>query len=160
MAFAMFTGLWTSVQAALLRPIDTRFHAGFAEWLYIDAAIFLLSAVFFRGIAFQERETRPLRDVVVLIIGGLGACAFSYLLAFRPSYFPPNTGIGRLTVVHAVGAAGLSISFAGFLQGVLSRSSKQRACVMSLCVAFLALLTGFGVHIQNSEYVESWALQK
>jgi hypothetical protein len=160
MAFAMLTGLLTSVQAALLRPIDTLFHAGFAEWLYIGAAALLLSAVFFRGNGLQERETRRLRDVVPFVIGGLGACTFSYLLAFRPSYFPPNTGIGRLTVVHAVGAVGLSISFAGFLQGVLSRSGNQRACVMSLCVAFLALLTGFGVHIQNSEYVESWALQK
>src|SRR5260221_1375823 len=160
MAFAMLTGLVTSVQAALLRPIDTLFHAGFAEWLFIGAALLLLSAVFFRWNELQERETGPWRDVLTLVIGGLGACAFSYLLAFRPSYFPPNIGIGRLTVVHAVGAVGLSISFAGFLEGVLSCWSNQRAFIMSVCVAFLALLTGFGVHIQNTEYVESWALQK
>jgi hypothetical protein len=160
MAFAMLTGLLTSVQAALLRPIDTLFHAGFAEWLYTGAAVLLLSAVFSRENGLQDRETRRWQDVLTLLIGGLGACAFSYLLAFRPSYFPPNTGIGRLTVVHAVGAVGLSISFAGFLEGVLSVWSTHRACIVSACIAFLALLTGFGVHIQNTEYVESWALQK
>jgi hypothetical protein len=160
MVFAMWTGLVTSVQVAFLRPFDTLFHAGFAEWLYIGAALLLLSVVFCRGRGLPEPETGWWRKVLPLVIGGLGACAISYLLAFRPAYYPPNTGIGRLTVVHAVGAVGLSISFAAFMEGALLRWSNHRAWLTSVCVFFLALLTGFGVHIQNTEYVESWALQK
>jgi hypothetical protein len=160
MAFAMLAGLVTSLRAAMFRPVDTLFHAGVTEWLYIGAALLVLSAVFFRTNGLQEREAIRWRDLLILVAGGLGACAFSYVLAFRPSYFPPNTGIGRLTVVHAVGAVGISIAFAGFFEGVLSQWSNRRAYIVSVCVAFLALLVGFGVHIQNTEYVESWALQK
>ena len=75
------------------------------------------------------------------MVAGLLAWSISYLLAFRPDYFPPVVSIGRLTAVHTVGAVGGAIFVAAVFQLILGKVDQGilRTALFSTAALFSAV---------------------
>jgi len=164
MVTAPWFGAGAALWALIARPIDV--VLSMSLWLW-------LTAVFGAGVLWvalgwaeprlgnAEPDAGP--DIAPattwsLAFTGLAALAVTYVLAFRPWYYPPITNIGRLSGVHAAGAFGGSLFVAALV--ALGRAHARRMWLKPVCVVWLGLLVAYGVQIQYAEYLTSWALQR
>jgi hypothetical protein len=152
-------GLFTAIKLALSRPLEAALYS--SPWGYlicIGVAYLLIRA--FRNVARatvvtadQVEGVAPLR----LILAGLAIAIVAYLYRFYPDYYPPVVNIGRLSSLHSVSALGVAVAFAGLVAFLVRHWERTTFITVGL---YLALLAGFGLEIQQSQYVRSWALQK
>jgi hypothetical protein len=100
--------------------------------------------------------------ILIALVAGLLAWSISYLLAFRPDYFPPVVSIGRLSAVHAVGAVGSAIFVAAVFQLILGRVEKGilRTALLSIVALLFGGMSAFAAHVQRTEYVADWSKQQ
>src|SRR5262245_24377608 len=153
--FGTATALW----AFVARPIDVLLSMSLWTWLTaLFAAGLLWGALTWVQTRLAGDDTAPPTRTLSLALTGLAALAVTYILSFRPWYYPPITNIGRLSGVHAAGAFGSCLIVGALVATAIS--SGARTSVKAVCAVWLGLLAAYGVHIQYSEYVTSWALQR
>jgi hypothetical protein len=150
----------------LTRPIDAWRHASPFETLL---ALFIFFSTLFTlwklsGEGQQSGpkiETGPLRDLGPVCLAGVIAWSISYLLSFRPDYFPPIMSIGRLSAVHSCGALGAAITVGCCFQALTELPWRLFTMATLLVTSFMiAGMAAFGIQIQRSEYVNYWDQQK
>lgn len=159
--------------ALLLRPIDAILHSDVFEW-FVLVCVALLAAFVLRKLPSMPRtivqignETdlssyrRYRTKILVAMVAGLLAWSISYLLAFRPGYFPPVVSIGRLTAVHTVGAVGGAIFVAAVFQLIVGKiQGILRMALFSTAALLFGGMSAFAVHVQRTEYVADWSKQQ
>jgi len=156
---ALWIGPLTSGWLLFQRPIDAYLHAQLGHWVVMAAsAAVSVFALLRLGKYDGERLGRP-RVWLWLMAGGCLAWSMSYLLHFRPDYYPPVVSVGRLSSEHEVGAFGCVLTVAGVLS--LLDEAWNPACLAAriAALAILGGLAGFGYEIQLSEYVRNWQQQ-
>jgi hypothetical protein len=160
--------------ALFLRPIDAILHSDVFEW-FVLVCVALLTAFILRKLPSapltiaqidvqSDRESyRHFRTrILIALVAGLLAWSISYLLAFRPDYFPPLVSIGRLTAVHTVGAVGGGIFVSAVFQLIVGKVKQGilRTALFSTSALIFGGMSAFAVHVQRAEYVADWAKQQ
>lgn len=149
----------TSGSLLFQRPIDAYLHGELGHW-FIIAGSAAGSVFALRRLGKDDGESLGRPHVGLwLIAGGCLAWSMSYLLDFRPDYYPPVVSVGRLSAVHEVGAFGCILTVAGivsFLEGIWKPAGLAARIV---AMAIVPGLAGFGYEIQLSEYVRNWQQQ-
>ena len=150
----------------ITRPIDAWRHSRPFEILL---ALFVFSSTFFALWRLSGRAlprpadliSCPPRNLWLVCAAGVIAWSISYLLSFRPDYFPPIISIGRLTAVHSGAALGAAITVGCCFQA-LNKLPWRPLRIVTLWTAsyMIAGMAAFGVQIQRSEYVNYWEQQK
>jgi hypothetical protein len=155
-------GMWVSLKAAVLRPVDALLHAGplaSCLGLAVAAASAVWLARVSRGVSLPTIPA-PWGPLAWVAAGGLLAWFISYLLAFRADYYPPIVSIGRLTGVHTTGTLGAAICVAVLAEVLwLQQSHRLRIGVAILFSLLIGFSTTFGLQIQRSEYASHWIRQ-
>jgi len=160
--------------ALLLRPIDAILHSDVFEWSALICVALLTMFVLRklpsvpRTIVRVGKETDLGSDryyrtkILVAMVGGVLAWSISYLLAFRPGYFPPVVSIGRLTAVHTVGAVGGAILVATVFQMIVGKVNQGilRTALFSTAAVLFGGMSAFALHVQRTEYVADWSKQQ
>src|SRR5260370_22916396 len=157
--------------ARLLRRIDAILHSDVFEW-FVLVCVALLAAFVLRKLPSMPRtivqignETdlssyrRYRTKILVAMVAGLLAWSISYLLAFRPGYFPPVVSIGRLTAVHTVVAVGGAIFVAAVFQLIVGKIHQGilRTALFSTAALLFGGMSAFAVDVQRTEYVADWS---
>jgi hypothetical protein len=156
MVAATIIGPMTVLRTFFCRPIDTVLHADISAGIVI-VLVFALLLFVFRQIPPAGRLTG--KEILVLLLAGLLVATLPYVLMYRTYYFPPTTTIGRLSAVHAPAEFGFAVIVANLY--ALSQQLIRRSWIpVIVMTAFFAILAGFGMHIQQAEYVASWNQQK
>jgi hypothetical protein len=157
---ALWIGPLTSGFLLFQRPIDTYLHGQLGHWFIIvgSAAVCTLGLSRLGKCEPKQRGFLPIWPW--LIAGGCAAWSMSYLLDFRPDYYPPIVSVGRLSAVHEVGAFGCALAFAGALSFVDQAWKPAGLAARIAATAIVAGLAGFGYEIQLSEYVRNWQQQE
>ncbi|HEY0790893.1 MAG TPA: hypothetical protein VGD78_07495 [Chthoniobacterales bacterium] len=154
-AQALWMGPLASGTLLVQRPLDAFLHGQGGHWLV------MLACGGMTGIGlFRLARTGPAGSTapaLLLFGGGVAAWVMSYLLDFRPDYFPPVVSIGRLSAVHEVGAFGCCVALAGVLSALCIPGS--RALAEGASVLLVAGLAGFGYEVQVAEYASHWQQQ-
>jgi hypothetical protein len=158
---ALCIGPLSSGFLLLQRPIDAYMHGQPGHWFIMIVSAAVTAFCFGRLSKYDLKDNVSFSVWPWLIASGCLAWTMSYLLDFRPDYFPPVVSIGRLSAVHEVGAFGCAVAFAGVFSS-LDQAWKQplRRAAHFATVAIAAGLCGFGYEIQLSEYVASWHQQR
>jgi hypothetical protein len=163
---ACLEGPYMGAKLLITRPIDAWRHS---PPLGILIALFVFSLTLFAIWGLSARAPRPSpapisyspRYLGLLAGAGVIAWSISYLLSFRPDYFPPIMSIGRLTGVHSAASLGAAIIVGCFFQALINLSSRPLRIVAILAAAFMiGGMAAFGVQVQRSEYVDYWEQQK
>jgi hypothetical protein len=150
----------------ITRPIDAWRHSGPLEILL---ALFVFSSTLFALWRLSTRTPRPPADFIsspprnlgLVCAAGVIAWSISYLLSFRPDYFPPIMSIGRLSGVHSGAALGAAITVGCCFQALNGLPWRLLRIVTLWAASFMiAGMAAFGVQIQRSEYVNYWDQQK
>lgn len=164
----------TAGSALFLRPVDALLHSDMFEWCVL-VCVALLTAFVLRkllsrpwsvdqiGIESDRESYRDFRTrTLIALVAGLLAWSISYLLAFRPDYFPPVVSIGRLTAVHTVGAVGGGIFVSAVFQLIVGKVKQGilRTALFSTTALFFGGMSAFAVHVQRAEYVADWSKQQ
>ena len=161
---AMCVGAITALVAYPLRAFDSLLHSNPEQWIVILIAFAAIAMVLFSlklGSATSERQPEELgsKRWLILFSAGLFATLVAYVLAFRSSYFPPITVIGRLSGVHCAAALGAAMVVGLLFERLLSASRMSTAAILASAL-FPALIFGFGLEIQTEEYANGWDRQK
>jgi hypothetical protein len=163
---ACLEGPWMGAKFLMTRPIDAWRHS---SPLGIVIALFVFSLILVALWRLSPRPHRPSPAPIsysssylgLLAAAGIIAWSVSYLLSFRPDYFPPIVSIGRLTAVHTVASLGAAITVGCCFQALINLSSRPLRIAAILAASFMiAGMTAFGVQIQRSEYADYWEQQK
>lgn len=160
--------------ALFLRPLDAILHSDVFEWFAL-ICVALLTAFVLRKLVSQSARTPQINSetdlagaevgrgqMLAAMVAGCLAWSISYLLAFRPDYFPPVVSIGRLSAVHTVGAVGAAILVAAVFQLLLKKIAQgiPRMALLSFAALFFGGMSAFALHVQRTEYVAGWAKQQ
>jgi hypothetical protein len=160
--WACIAGPWYGLVAIATRPVDAWWHSQPVGYLVaiIVCFLFFLSGRYW--LASPEDAVRfSSKSAISLGLGGLIAWVVSYLLDFRPDYYPPVVSIGRLSAEHNLAALGAAILSAVLVHLFTSgRQSWRNRFVMVALSLFFGGLAAFAFHVQDSEYVASWQQQK
>jgi hypothetical protein len=163
---ACLEGPSIGAQLMLMRPIDAWEHSSPFEAML---AVFVFGSTLFALWNLSEERRRPvpkiatgpLRDLGPVCLAGLIAWSISYLLDFRPDYFPPTMSIGRLSAVHSCAALGAAITVGCCFQALTELPWRTLKMAILLVTSFMiAGMAAFGIQIQRSEYVNYWDQQK
>jgi hypothetical protein len=151
-------GLWS----ILTRPVDALMHSR-AEGCIVAIIAGLIT--FFVLRTFRENIASDLsaRSKTALLILCAGAIAWvvSYVLDFRPDYYPPGITIGRLSAIHGIAGFGAALMLAAIVSLLSDLLPQTLRTAFEVCSAlFVAGLAAFGFHIQEAEYVTSWQQQR
>lgn len=154
-------GMWNSLQAFVLRPVDALCHASAFAWtIGLAGSVIIFS--FLRSPATDHSTSDPTGRAALawVAVGGLVAWAGSYALGFRADYYPPIVSIGRLTGIHAPGTCGAGL-VAGVVAEALFRSKQSFLCHTTRVFFGFAIgyAVAFGIEVQRSEYVPHWGKQ-
>jgi hypothetical protein len=154
---AALIGPATALSATALRPYEAAFHA---DWNSFAIGMFVFGLVlsYLWKVNLNEAHGlgRPRVWFLFFVLGAIGATVFPYILMYRPAYFPPNTTVGRLSVVHAPSEVGYCLLVGSVYYFLEARLGRAKPTLWVLFSLFFGLLTAFSVHIQKTEYVEGW----
>lgn len=160
--------------ALFLRPVDAMLHSDVFEWFVLVCVAVLTWLVLQSwssprltsaqtgnetdGANYRHYSTKA----VVAMIAGILAWSISYLLAFRPDYFPPVVNVGRLTAVHTVGEVGSAIFVAAGFQLILAEAGQGilRLALFGISALLFGGMSAFALHVQRTEYVADWSKQQ
>lgn len=160
--WACISGPWYGLVAIATRPVDAWWHSPPVGYFVgiIACLLFFLSSRD-RLVSPEDAVRFSSKFAIILGLGGLIAWIVSYLLNFRPDYYPPVVSIGRLSAEHNLAALGAAILTA-VLAHLLTRrpQSWRNRFVMVALSLFFGGLAAFGFHVQDSEYVASWQQQR
>ena len=159
MASACVIGLGTASGAALHTiPTALSSSTNLDLTMLVIIAALLVTSFCAQMIHTAPQPTQPNRIVWIQAIIFAAAVAFSYVLAFRPAYYPPVSTIGRASGVNVAAAVPFGIFFASldraFLNHFISIYAKRAQTAILLMM--LACWSIYGVHIQRAEYSENW----
>jgi hypothetical protein len=163
---ACLEGPWMGVKFLIARPIDAWVHSSSLEIL-LGLLVFSLTLFTLWRLSARTLQPSPIQIsyspgyLGLFAAAGIIAWSVSYLLSFRPDYFPPIVSIGRLSGVHSVASLGAAITVGCCFQALLNLSSRLVRVAAVLAASFMfAGMTAFGVQIQRSEYVSYWEQEK
>ena len=158
---AMVVGPWTGLSTFVLRPIEVLF---FADTIPKVVGLLLFcaaaSAFLFFGIRLNSDRESGWEKACFLSLAAVTALIFPYILMFRSDYFPANIAIGRLSCCHAPAAFGYASLTAALAYVSWLIFRRFRRAVVLLLSLYLGSLVAFGIHVQETEYVEGWNNQQ
>ena len=163
---ACLEGPGMGAKLLLMRPIDAWRHSSPFETLL---ALFVFSITLFSLWRLHQHDRQPIANMVTRLphrlgvpwVAGVIAWSISYLLSFRPDYFPPIASIGRLSGVHSGAALGAAITVGCCFQALSEMPWRNLDIVLLWAASFMiGGMAAFGIQIQRSEYVNYWEQEK
>ena len=158
---AMVIGPFTGLSTFFLRPCELLL-VGNAFPKLIGGIFFALVAgylILLRSRPVDPEGGAPAKGVFLGISAFISLVA-PYVLMYRAEYFPANMTIGRLTCGHAPAAFGYATGAAFCAYTAWNVLRRFRRATVLLFALYISLLVAFGVHVQETEYVEGWDDQK
>jgi len=156
-ASATWIGPWTVLQTFLTRPLSALLHPEVSSGITIILSSLILVRVL-REWSKEDHEAK-ISIIPLVLIGGIIAAAFPYVLMYRPGYYPPTCTVGALSAVHAPAELGFAMICAAIVS--LFEIWFKGSRVLGVVIAcYFGLLAGFGVRVQETSYIQSWRIEK